>query len=230
MAKTSNYDQFQILESNRKINGGLVARLKDSIHKIGYIESKPILVTKNMEIIDGQHRFYACKELKLPVVFSINNSESDINEIVTGLNSTQLIWRLSDYIEHYAKLGVKYHKTVLDFEQKHHYGISCSITICSNVIGTFAKEIRAGKNLSLYPNRDDVAIFVNSCRNLAFYKSAHFVRAVCVLFRKTNEVQREKLLKNILLVTQQASSLIYLKIFENIINKNMDQNKRISLQ
>src|ERR1035438_3196611 len=108
--KSTNYSNFKMVDNNRNINNGLVERLTHSIEKLGYIEARPILVNDNMEIIDGQHRFLACKKLGLPIVYAQYNGEATDEDIIVELNTTQLIWRLADYIHHYAVKGVKFHK------------------------------------------------------------------------------------------------------------------------
>lgn len=68
MQMSTKYEMFKYLPYNRNLDH--VKKIINSIEKIGFIPT-PIIVNENMEIIDGQHRFTACKELGLPVYYVI---------------------------------------------------------------------------------------------------------------------------------------------------------------
>ena len=85
--KTKNYEMFEYMDSNRKINAGLVERLVKSIKEIGYIESRPIIVNEDMVVIDGQHRLEACKRLGIPVIYQVSNV--DMSKAMIALNTNQ---------------------------------------------------------------------------------------------------------------------------------------------
>lgn len=223
--KTTNYNIFKLIKSNRNIQPGLVKRLKESIKKIGYIEARPIIVNKNMEIIDGQNRFFACQELKLPIFYSIIETKISDNILIEELNKNQLIWRLQDFVHHFAEQNVNFHIGIRDFEAHHHLGISNSISICSVAGIKSTTAIRTGKNSPLNKKREAIAEFILSCHDVFFYKSSHFVCAVCQLFEKANEQQITKIKKKRLAIPQQPSVTSYLSVFQNIINKNNPNNK-----
>jgi hypothetical protein len=64
---TSDYDQFVIMEANREQNRGHIEAIKAAFGEMGNLTRvQPILVNERFEIIDGQHRFIACKELGEP--------------------------------------------------------------------------------------------------------------------------------------------------------------------
>ena len=223
--KTTNYEQFKLIRTNREIQNGLVARLKQSIQKIGYIEARPILVNDKMEIIDGQNRFVACKELGIPIVYAVHRNGTSDNKIIAELNKNQLIWRLGDFIHHFAEQGVKYHCVVRDFEEKYKLGISNSIVICA--LTKPHNAIKQGKAIPINPKREEISEFIFHCKNLSFYKKHHFVCAVSMMFRKANDEHISKLKKKYMVITEQPSSMAYLNVFQNIINKNRPDNSKI---
>lgn len=100
---TYNYDMFKKLEGNRSVSVSRINKIKNSIMKVGYITS-PILVNENMEIIDGQGRYEALKELRLPVEYIVHPGIS-IRECI-AMNVYQTNWVLQDYIKSYAEKGV----------------------------------------------------------------------------------------------------------------------------
>lgn len=69
--KTSDYTIFSFMEDNRVVNADIVRKIKEKIQEFGWIR-EPILVNEKLQIIDGQHRFTALKELGFPVEFIID--------------------------------------------------------------------------------------------------------------------------------------------------------------
>lgn len=101
---TNNYEIFKRLDGNRSTDNKRVEKIKKSILKVGYITS-PILVNENMEIIDGQGRFEALKQLQLPIEYIVQNNIG-IKECV-AMNVYQTNWKVADYINSYADRGVE---------------------------------------------------------------------------------------------------------------------------
>lgn len=99
---TEDYEQFKFLQSNRPICAPHVTRIKESMQDEQLI--CPIIVNEKMQIIDGQHRFAACKELKLPVHY-IQMPGYGYEE-VKKYNLNQKNWGLQNFHEHYMSLGM----------------------------------------------------------------------------------------------------------------------------
>ena len=94
---TQNYRLFKTIEGNRNLDH--VNKIIKSIQKVGLFV-QPILVNQRMEIIDGQHRFSACRELGLPVYYII---QDDIGlKEVKALNMASKNWSTKNYIHSYA--------------------------------------------------------------------------------------------------------------------------------
>ena len=75
--KTKDYEKFSIKSYNRNLNRNHINELKEKFATIGYKDYLPILVNENYEIIDGQHRFVACKESGLPIVYQVIYENND---------------------------------------------------------------------------------------------------------------------------------------------------------
>jgi hypothetical protein len=97
---SKDYDSFKILEGNRSINRNKVERFEVEFKEHKYHKDFPILVNENMEIIDGQHRFVACKNLGLPIVFKKTKDAYEIEEIAR-LNSLSTKWKSADFVNAY---------------------------------------------------------------------------------------------------------------------------------
>ena len=63
-----------------------------------------------MEIIDGQHRFQALKELNWPIMYYVDDAVTGADLIT--INNTQKNWGMLDYIHYYASLGNVTFKTL----------------------------------------------------------------------------------------------------------------------
>lgn len=231
--KTHNYEMFKFFRLNRRIYDSITKTIIESIKEIGYIESKPIIVTKDMYIIDGQHRYEACKKLKLPIFYEICNV--DTAKAMILLNKCQKVWKLLDYIESWSAAGIDCYKKLLEFEKKYKLGISNTILICIGSTGTSKRRsdcIRKGEIFDINPKKEEIALFIFSCKTyLPFWKSKIFVHSVVTLFAKTTDKNRKKVLDNIQSLRQQALVVNYLSYYENILNKNNRKNDetRISL-
>ena len=100
---TYAYNIFTHLDGNRNLNPHHVVRLKNAMQKKHLFS--PIIINKDYQIIDGQHRFEASKSLNLPVYY-IKCPDYGLEEIQI-LNSNSSNWRKTDYLQGYCDLGLK---------------------------------------------------------------------------------------------------------------------------
>lgn len=106
---TKDYGMFKHLVGNRGVDLQRVAKIKKSIEE-RYVKSA-ITVNKNYEVIDGQGRLAALKELGLPVYYVVDEEATLDDCVRMNINSTP--WNASDYIysgrdrgiEDYVKLA-----------------------------------------------------------------------------------------------------------------------------
>lgn len=97
---TNSYGQFKIVNSNREVNATHVKKLKRAIASKNMLRLNPIVVNDNMEVIDGQHRLAAAKQLGLPIYY-IQEKSVDRNDIA-NLNTNKKNWNIMDYVNFYA--------------------------------------------------------------------------------------------------------------------------------
>ncbi len=101
---TKDYKIFKELPGNRKVDTQHVKELIRSLTSRGnLINNFPIVVNENMEIIDGQHRLAALKELGWEVAYRVEEGLT-INT-VRDINSAQRNWNWRDYAVSYMELG-----------------------------------------------------------------------------------------------------------------------------
>ena len=100
---TNNYSLFKSIDGNRVLNELHLKRLKKSMEK-NYLFTV-ITVNESYEIIDGQHRFEAAKELKMPINYIVCPGYG-LNEVHI-LNQNSKTWSAEDYLTGYCDLGYK---------------------------------------------------------------------------------------------------------------------------
>lgn len=225
---TTEYNKFKMFANNRNLNESLVCKLMDSIKQIGFITGRPVLVDNHFNIIDGQHRFEACKRLGLPIYYEI--TKGDTHEIMIQLNAKQVSWKIQDYIHSWANQGVKCYQKLVKFEDTHKLGISNAILAFfdGDDSSKVLQSIKEGKTLKINPNAEDIALFINSCELVPYAKTSYFVKALTKVFRKADNKQLEKIKKYLISLPQQASVSAYVVAFENLVNKGVMSKNKIS--
>lgn len=119
--ETRNYDQFIVVRGNRHLDAAHVKRLMRNMLEKGNLTDKfPIVVNDKMQIIDGQHRFAALKELGWAVAYRV---EPNLNlETVRSINQAGRNWTWKDYANSYADLDNDNYKKFLDLHSHFGYG------------------------------------------------------------------------------------------------------------
>lgn len=116
--KTTDYEKFGTIEGNRQVDRRHVREIKALIETNGnLIEQFPIKVNPNMEILDGQHRFEALKELELPIVYEIVEG-ANINT-VRAINLGNKNWNWQDMAQSFYDLGNEEYGWFLRFVNGH---------------------------------------------------------------------------------------------------------------
>lgn len=100
--RTDDYDKFKMLYGNRDVSESKKIKLLRSIKENGYILN-PIEVNKDFEIIDGQGRYLALKELNVPVDYFVNENAGIKECMILNINVKN--WTIADFIKSYAEQG-----------------------------------------------------------------------------------------------------------------------------
>jgi hypothetical protein len=230
--ETKDYSMFTILKGNRAPNDLHVQRLVKSFEK-KYLMS-PMLVNEHYQIIDGQHRYLACKKLGLPLRYIMVNGYglSDVQI----LNSNSSNWNKYDYLQGYCDLGAPAYIEMKKFMQSFpDLGIAASEQILTNTVGGVnnrnnlmngrgkVKNFEEGRleipNLKLsYENAEKVMMFKPYYDG---YNRAVFVAALISLFKNENYVHAEmisKLANQPSALTHCSNTTQYKLLLEDIYN------------
>jgi hypothetical protein len=220
--KTNNYEIFSFLQNNRGIAKTRLQSMVKSINENGYFMSRPIIVTPSMQIIDGQSRFLALKQLNMEIPYCIETANP--TKLMFTLNEIQSQWQFIDYIKAHAIAGSKFYKKVLEISEIKSLQASNALII---VAGTKIKGniVKKGVELPINTEYDKIVNYLIQCSQyLPYWKNNTFVFAIVNLFKKTNEAQRKLILKKIPSLPQQITITDYMFVFENILNKYKKQD------
>lgn len=96
---TREYSLFKKHNSNRPLLEKNVVEIMRSVIAKNMLETKPILVTSDFRVIDGQHRLEAAKRLGVDIYFDVlkNADSADI-----FLLQKQMSWSLENYYTFYV--------------------------------------------------------------------------------------------------------------------------------
>ena len=124
---TMDYDKFNLIKYNRIINRKHVEDFKQLILTYGYEIAAPIIVDQEFNIIEGQHRFMALKELGYPIYFSFSCKVKYEVEELAAMNSHNKNWTTGDYVKGYAAGGNINYEKILQLSDKLNLDINDTI-------------------------------------------------------------------------------------------------------
>lgn len=232
---TRDYDRFKLLFANRNIDENHVKALKKAFDESGNITKvQPILVNENFEIIDGQHRFQAAKELRLPVYYTrvpgLNIHDAQ------QMNLLHKLWTLSDFVNAYAQRGnqeyIKYQQLQKDYPQMSHSAL-LALSTYGNPRGMF-KMLRTGEFVfeDESRTREQLDKLAELMEFVDFGRDKYFAYAVRRIIRHadydhTRMVNKMRLFGNTM--QRQASVESMLRALEDIYNYRMQEQNRVRL-
>lgn len=233
--ESSDYEQFVFLETNREQSRGHIEALKTAYEEIGNLTRvQPILVNDRYEIIDGQHRFIACKELGLPIYFTqvpgLGVAEArSINILHRG-------WTADDFAKSYAASGDVNYQTYLQLRED--YGFSHSVMLAYLYPTDIKGHFRSFRNGELVIEDEEAARErLDRLAELGEYtklvNNREFALAVLRASKAEGYDQRRMVRKVRLhgdsLLKRWSSVEDNMRMLEEIYNYAMQENSRIRL-
>lgn len=232
---TNRYSLFSGVVGNRVINNRHVTNLTRSIAKHNMLEVRPIIVTKELKIIDGQHRLEAAKNNDVPIYFIIASEDLSLDDVHL-LNQDQRSWLTLDYVKSYDELGKKEYQIFYQFIKDYNISVEGGlIFIFNNNSGNYYHMVKSG-NLEL-TNED----LKNGIRRADLWVkvSAYFLNTSSkrvYIYRSINEIDRlelgEKLIEKLnysnFKLEGKTSLREYMRQFEDVLNwKNRAEPVRL---
>lgn len=153
-----SYEMFKIHPANRDVDSTNIATIEDGMKKKFLLSSFPIVVNKDFEIMDGQTRFYAAKNLNKPI-FYIVDPDIEIGD-VAQLNFTRR-WKKTDVIKMKAYLG---DAIAIDLQRRIKYAKGMGYSAGSALVASQTDERLAANNsrINEYGEFIDIMIKINN--------------------------------------------------------------------
>jgi hypothetical protein len=225
--KTKDYDMFVFREDNRAaINDSHVKRLIESIKARNLLELRPICVNSKMEVMDGQHRLLAAKELGVEIYYQIDESLS-IQDII-NLNVAKG-WGIADYLNFYVKNGYEEYKKLQSFMKKNDLTLEIALHFTFGKSDNARNLFKKGEYKFIDQGSEETFALIwqtietikkmNGHSN--FTRSSRFWIPLLKLFSHPDFESRKwftNLSKFVGRITARASSKDYEKLFSDIYN------------
>lgn len=218
---TTEYDKFSLMDENRNIREGKVKNLMKAIQEFDLTPYEPIKVSWRKKIIDGQHRFEACKRLGKPIYYIVLDKSIDAHSAMIMLNQVVSQWRMNDFLNFHAEMQGGRWAEMKEWDEKHNLGLSNTAVLFAEKQMN-ATQIREGEiQFTKFDKADDVAEFLKSeeVRRLKYHNTRAFVIAVRHAFERYTPRQLSKLKKSLIFIEHKANYEQYLVAFENLIGK-----------
>lgn len=231
--QTTDYDRFCIMKQNRVVSVGHVRKLVGLISKRNLLHMVPILVTEELEVIDGQHRLAAARELGVPIYYQINDLSGDD---IAMLNSASKNWVGADYLHYWAALGEPDYKALAAFMNRHPViSFSNAKTMLQATTTVKMEEFKKGFwRMGDVAHAEQAAVLVERIGHETSFKRAKdtlFVMAVHHCITAVEGFHSEKFMKQILMQPTSLEPCIshkkYLEMFDRIYNYRTNADNRL---
>lgn len=224
---TSEYGMFKKVKGNRPVSHVHTVNLIRSIERENLLAANPIIVNREMEVIDGQHRLEAAKEMGEPIYYVVS-ADARIDDVML-LNATTKTWGSGEYARSYAERGLNEYASLVGFCKRHDMSVSCSLDLLwgEDRAVNLGRKFKDGKFSSpRWAQAEREAEYAETLRPFMDYrvlKSKAFYRAVRTLFRREDIAD----LGPELLAKYQASKrkilvggdiVSYMRQFEDTVN------------
>lgn len=190
---TTEYSIFTYSPQQRRIQRSHVEAIKQSIRVNNKLYFYPIIVNMAMEVLDGQHRLAAAKDLKVPIYF-IKSDEVTIQDIAY-ISNVNKGWTKDNWLDFYLTLAkendspeYKEYRTFNHFYKGYPWlTITSAIKLATKAVGNQTwTQFESGKYEA--NNIEFAHQVLNACEDFEpyfpQYKHAHFIDAMYKILKK----------------------------------------------
>lgn len=130
-----DYKNFSMINGNRPLNQNKIKKIIREIESgndmLMYYPVQVRVVDDKLQIFDGQHRFFICKKLKVPVHYILINEEKKMSDIAK-VNSNVEKWKPQDFISCYIQNGNDHYKRLQLFIDTYKISVGTSLRLLTN--------------------------------------------------------------------------------------------------
>lgn len=226
---------FKKVKGNRAIQKSHLRRLILSIETNNLLSVNPIIVNKDMEVVDGQHRLEAARFLGVPVFYVVSD-KSGIEDVQT-MNFVVKNWASIDYLNSYVSRGFSSYVLLKGFVEK--FGVSVSIAIYlingrvdnrSHALDTFrsgafkctVEEVKEAEKLAI--KLDEISKYAE----FGMTRDRNFIQALLAVYETvSHEELIEKIKANKRKLERRYGAKGYIYQFEEFLS--FGKQKRVAL-
>ena len=225
---------FKNIAGNRVVEPSRVKKIKASIESVGMIDA-PIVCNERMEVIDGQGRLQACRELEMPVPYIVVKGLTI--EHCRAMNLNQTNWTLRDYIRSHADSGNANYQRLLSYMDAAHYTDSISLDVAFNGdYGNHDSEITRGSvefSEADMTRATEIVNWMHQFDGIKTNRRRSFCRALTFCYTQ-DEINKGRLLRQLQSAPRafEHLSCVYdcLGVFEDVYNKRIAKPNHVYIQ
>jgi hypothetical protein len=232
---TTDYSVFKKLNGNRGILESRKALIVHSISERGWIRN-PIVVNEYMEVIDGQGRLEALRELGLPVEYVVSKGATIADCI--ALNIKQTNWKSVDYVKCYADMGyVDYIVLLSQYGTFHHLPDMCinALACKSACEGSKSSSLLKNGLLKIHDKENflDRCMFADKCIEIIGRGNGRLrnwcavIKFVYYCDKISNDLFLERLVRNHNLITPCVTLKQILECIEEVYNYGVKRSNKV---
>ena len=233
--KTKSYKSFRFASFNRELSEVTLKKLKHEYNIEDNFKYFPIVVDRNMTIIDGQHRFTVCKNLNLHVYYIIKNTE--ITPItVRSVNRAGKRHSIADVFQMECKSGnkeaLKIKEIGVSLDEK--FSLSALISLCLSTTsnGSVREKMESGKyTVNDYENTKELGTAFLKLTNGGGVNTT--ILNVITSISKLNRISRMEIIKELtkkgLVLTTVMSKTIMVSKAVETYNYRKSKPKRLAI-
>lgn len=233
---TTNYDQFTFRKDNRAvISDAHVNMLVKSIEKHNMLQYKPIDINTDKEVIDGQHRLRAARQLGVPIYYRTMIDAQPKDLIL--LNQAKA-WGASDYLNYYVQNGYEEYVKMYKFMNDANLTLKVALSFLAGTSTVAIKKFKEGEFIfacdtvkeELEICHQTIEFIKSQIGRVSWLDGARIWRSLAALVKQDN-FNMEKWLKNlgrmIHKIVPKATFMDYKELFQSIHNYRNDQKVNI---
>ena len=232
--ETRDYDRFVFVHSNRVIKRKRVLDWKRILSVKNLMHCMPLVANRSYQLLDGQHRLTAARELGIPVNYTISDSMGV--EDIADANSKGHGWKSTDHIHHYACMENRDYMMLETFLDKYKIGVTMAagLLMGGGEGGVFhTRAITNGTfKIKDWEHACEVADHIYAFRPyVKHYKHSHFMRAIATVYDH-KDYEPAKMLKKIEYLSSRLKrhpdTIGYIENIEEIYNHKNQQKVRFT--
>lgn len=224
---TTDYKRFKTIKGNRKLSIRHINNLVNSISNSNLTPLKPIVINKEWEIIDGQHRLAAAEKAKIPIYYVVADF-ANLEDVIL-LNANLKAWQMGDFLESYVIRNFEHYIYIKDYISRTGMSISLSLELLAHHTSSSEKLSQMRQSFKegdfIITTKDFAEEIATNLLGIKQYtdgdiwKTRDFIRALLLAYKYVDQTYvLQKMKEQNTLITKKPNALGYVRVLEDLIN------------